>query len=157
MLYLDPHTVQPAVDGSAALLSAAACSSFHTQQLYSTPAQQLDPSMALGFYIHDWQDWLSFVQHARSLEDRHAAYALVRVKETRGWRPTSSDEAKQQQQQEQHQQQAHAGGVTHPPHLPTERTGKAISSSSGLSALSQVESSAADASDEEDEDEFVLL
>ena len=97
VLYLDPHTVQAAVGESSALLSSAGCASFHTEQLYSMIAQQLDPSMALGFYIRSHTDWALFKQHAQALEDKHNAYALVRVKATRGWRPASDDSGEAQQ------------------------------------------------------------
>ena len=150
MLYLDPHTVQPVVDESTALLSYGGCSSFHTQHVYSMAAQQLDPSMALGFYIAGWRDWHSFLHHARSLEERHAAYALVRVKATRGWRPSGQYDSDSPQQQQR------ADGSLQRPLQATQRASKAPSLSS-ISASLQTESSSNGQSDDEEDDEFVLL
>ena len=155
VLYLDPHTVQAAVGESSALLSSAGCASFHTEQLYSMPAQQLDPSMALGFYIRSHADWALFKQHAQALEDKHNAYALVRVKATRGWRPASEDGGEAQQRplvnglpqrvagQSARAEAAHSAPAR-PPHAHSQAESKVQEGNSG-------------AADDDDEDDFVLI
>ena len=86
LFYLDPHTVQPALSHSSRLLVSSDAATYHTERLLSMPAASIDPSLAIGFYIRSWEDWTDFVQAALRHEERDALYAVVRVRETRGWK-----------------------------------------------------------------------
>ena len=86
LLYLDPHTVQPALPHSSHLLRTAECATFHTSKLYSMPATAIDPSLAIGFYLRTWEDWTQLAAQARRMEEHDPTYAVVRVREKRGWK-----------------------------------------------------------------------
>ena len=86
LLYLDPHSVQPALPHSSHLLREADCASFHTERVCSIPATAIDPSLAIGFYLRTWDDWTQLADHARSMEEHDPVYAVVRVRERRGWK-----------------------------------------------------------------------
>lgn len=62
LFYLDPHTVQPAVALKHDLRVDS--SSFHCRLVASLPAGSIDPSLAIGFYCRDKEDFEAFWQAA---------------------------------------------------------------------------------------------
>ena len=86
LLYLDPHTVQPALPHSSHLLRAAEVDSFHTSRVSSMAATAIDPSLAIGFYLRTWEDWVQLAEQAKRMEELEPVYAVVRVREKRGWK-----------------------------------------------------------------------
>ena len=80
LFYLDPHTVQKSVSlvgeaslarGSTLAAKHAIASSYHCASIQSIPVRDIDPSMALGFYIesrksldHFWEQAKQFSQPA---------------------------------------------------------------------------------------------
>jgi len=65
LLYLDPHHVQQSVPGTA---NASKYShTFHCDDVLSTPISNVDPSIALGFYCRDREDFDDFWAHASAL------------------------------------------------------------------------------------------
>lgn len=78
ILYLDPHTIQPAAcsDGDWRSFS---CDVLRTLSLFS-----LDPSLALGFFCSNKEEYLDLYERLRALERENTGTPLVCVREGLG-------------------------------------------------------------------------
>nr|XP_054771392.1 cysteine protease ATG4B-like isoform X2 [Lytechinus pictus] len=87
MVYLDPHTTQPAadVDKWAYLRDE----SFHCEHASRMPIRNLDPSIALGFFCHseeDFNSWCRNIQHVISDGDLSPMFELTETR-PKHWPP----------------------------------------------------------------------
>lgn len=76
--YLDPHEVQPVVDIKVDNLEAD-ISSYHCSNVRSMPLDSIDPSLAIGFYCRDKDDFEDFCFRASQLADRSKGAPLFTV------------------------------------------------------------------------------
>ncbi|XP_072973282.1 cysteine protease ATG4B-like isoform X1 [Typha angustifolia] len=77
-LYLDPHEVQLAVDIKQDNLEADT-SSYHCSIVRHLPLDQIDPSLAIGFYCHDKGDFEDFCTRASELGEKANGAPLFTV------------------------------------------------------------------------------
>ncbi|KAL5215992.1 hypothetical protein ABZP36_007393 [Zizania latifolia] len=77
-LYLDPHEVQMAVDIAADNLEADT-SSYHCSTVRDMALDLIDPSLAIGFYCHDKDDFDDFCSRASELVERANGAPLFTV------------------------------------------------------------------------------
>ncbi|CAA6666592.1 unnamed protein product [Spirodela intermedia] len=77
-LYLDPHLVQPVVDIKRGDLEADT-SSYHCSTVRQLPLDQLDPSLAIGFYCRDRGDFEDFCARAIDLAEKSNGAPLFTV------------------------------------------------------------------------------
>ncbi|CAL9196585.1 unnamed protein product [Musa hybrid cultivar] len=77
-LYLDPHEVQPAVDIKRDDLEADS-SSYHCSTVRHVPLDMIDPSLAIGFYCRDKDDFEDFCSRASKLADKSNGAPLFTV------------------------------------------------------------------------------
>ncbi|KAJ7961980.1 Cysteine protease [Quillaja saponaria] len=78
VLYLDPHEVQPAVNISKDDLEANT-SSYHCNVIRHIPLDSIDPSLAIGFYCRDKDDFDDFCFRASKLADESNGAPLFTV------------------------------------------------------------------------------
>lgn len=78
LLYLDPHTIQPAATDSSDW-ETCSCDVLRTMWLSS-----LDPSLALGFYCKNKDEYLDLCDRLKELEEEHSGMPLVCVREGMG-------------------------------------------------------------------------
>lgn len=78
LLYLDPHTIQPAATCTSDW-ETCSCDVLRTMWLSS-----LDPSLALGFYCKDKEEYLDLCERLKELEEKHSGMPLVCVREGMG-------------------------------------------------------------------------
>ncbi|XP_020582696.1 cysteine protease ATG4B-like isoform X2 [Phalaenopsis equestris] len=76
--YLDPHEVQPVVDIKPDNVEADT-SSYHCSTVRSMPLDSIDPSLAIGFYCRDKDDFMDFCSRASDLADRSNGAPLFTV------------------------------------------------------------------------------
>ncbi|PKU69304.1 cysteine protease ATG4B isoform X2 [Dendrobium catenatum] len=76
--YLDPHEVQPVVDIKANNLEADT-SSYHCSTVRNMPLDSIDPSLAIGFYCRDKDDFIDFCCRASVLAERSNGAPLFTV------------------------------------------------------------------------------
>ncbi|KAA8529022.1 hypothetical protein F0562_033490 [Nyssa sinensis] len=81
-IYLDPHEVQPVVDIGRDNLEADT-SSYHSDVVRHISLDSLDPSLAIGFYCRDKDDFDDFCQQASKLADESNGAPLFTVTHTR--------------------------------------------------------------------------
>ncbi|ONK79690.1 uncharacterized protein A4U43_C01F9050 [Asparagus officinalis] len=84
-LYLDPHEVQPVVEIKSDNLEADV-SSYHCSTVRNLPLDQIDPSLAIGFYCRDEDDFKDFCLRASELSERSNGAPLFTV--TQSLNPT---------------------------------------------------------------------
>lgn len=79
ILYIDPHTVQSATYNYEDLTDSNTQSSYHINNVQSMNVNQLDPSLAIGFYCHNKDDFESFWQNAefRNKCTSHSVFNLA--------------------------------------------------------------------------------
>ncbi|XP_015692368.1 cysteine protease ATG4B [Oryza brachyantha] len=77
-LYLDPHEVQMAVDIAADNLEADT-SSYHCSTMRDLALDLIDPSLAIGFYCRDKDDFDDFCSRASELVDKANGAPLFTV------------------------------------------------------------------------------
>ncbi|XP_042472714.1 cysteine protease ATG4B-like isoform X2 [Zingiber officinale] len=77
-LYLDPHEVQSAVDIKMDDLEAD-CSSYHCSTVRHLPLDAIDPSLAIGFYCKDKDDFEDFCSRSTQLADKSSGAPLFTV------------------------------------------------------------------------------
>eukprot|EP00455_Lapot_gusevi_P042727 TRINITY_DN5110_c0_g6_i1.p1 TRINITY_DN5110_c0_g6~~TRINITY_DN5110_c0_g6_i1.p1 ORF type:complete len:445 (+),score=97.05 TRINITY_DN5110_c0_g6_i1:142-1335(+) len=65
VFYLDPHTVQDAARFDQDFCTES--SSYHCSTIRSMPIQDIDPSLAIGFYCRTYQQFLQFWERAKKL------------------------------------------------------------------------------------------
>ncbi|PSS17527.1 Cysteine protease [Actinidia chinensis var. chinensis] len=87
--YLDPHEVQPAVNIRRDDLEADT-SSYHCNILRHVPLDSIDPSLALGFYCRDKDDFDDFCDSASELADQSKGAPLFTVTQIRNMPKTAS-------------------------------------------------------------------
>lgn len=80
-LYLDPHEVQLAVDIKRDNLDADT-SSYHCSTVRNLPLDLIDPSLAIGFYCRDKDDFEDFCSRASKLEGKSNGAPLFTVAQT---------------------------------------------------------------------------
>ncbi|GAV88962.1 Peptidase_C54 domain-containing protein [Cephalotus follicularis] len=80
--YLDPHEVQPVVNISRNDLEADT-SSYHCNIIRHMPLDSIDPSLAIGFYCQDKDDFDDFCCRASKLADESNGAPLFTVSQTR--------------------------------------------------------------------------
>ncbi|XP_038680587.1 cysteine protease ATG4-like isoform X1 [Tripterygium wilfordii] len=80
--YLDPHDVQPTVNISRDDLQADT-SSYHSDLIQHIPLDSIDPSLAIGFYCRDKDDFDDFCRRASKLADESSGAPLFTVSHTR--------------------------------------------------------------------------
>ncbi|XP_077221068.1 cysteine protease ATG4-like isoform X2 [Tasmannia lanceolata] len=76
--YLDPHEVQLAVDIARDNLEADT-SSYHCNDVRQMPLDMMDPSLAIGFYCRDKDDFDDFCARASELADKSNGAPLFTV------------------------------------------------------------------------------
>ncbi|KAJ7950736.1 Cysteine protease [Quillaja saponaria] len=77
-LYLDPHEVQPSVNISRDDLEAETLS-YHCNVIRHIPLDSIDPSLAIGFYCRDKDDFDDFCFRASKLADESNGAPLFTV------------------------------------------------------------------------------
>ncbi|KAG5532109.1 hypothetical protein RHGRI_026654 [Rhododendron griersonianum] len=80
--YLDPHEVQLVVDVKGDNLETDT-SSYHTNILRRVPLDSIDPSLAIGFYCKDKDDFDDFCNRASKLADLSKGAPLFTVTQAR--------------------------------------------------------------------------
>ncbi|KAL7589830.1 hypothetical protein Lser_V15G37266 [Lactuca serriola] len=80
--YLDPHEVQQAVNISKDNLEADT-SSYHCNVVRQIPLESIDPSLAIGFYCRDKDDFQDFCSRASELAAESNGAPLFTVTQTR--------------------------------------------------------------------------
>ncbi|GMH18265.1 hypothetical protein Nepgr_020106 [Nepenthes gracilis] len=80
--YLDPHEVQPVVKINKGCLDADT-SSYHCSVLRNFPLDSTDPSLAIGFYCRDKDDFDDFCCRASKLADESGGAPLFTVAHSR--------------------------------------------------------------------------
>lgn len=80
--YLDPHEAQPVVDIKKDNLEADT-SSYHCNVIRQVPLDSIDPSLAIGFYCRDRDDFDDFCLRASELVDQSNGAPLFTVTKTR--------------------------------------------------------------------------
>ncbi|KAL7000896.1 Cysteine protease atg4 [Sarracenia purpurea var. burkii] len=80
--YLDPHEVQPVADIGKDNLEADT-SSYHCNVLRHVSLDSIDPSLAIGFYCRDKDDFNDFCDRASKLADQSKGAPLFTVTRTR--------------------------------------------------------------------------
>lgn len=75
LLYLDPHVLQPAAS------SENDWSTFKGDTLRALPVANIDPSLALGFYCRNVEDFDSLCQHLEDLENAFASTPIISVRD----------------------------------------------------------------------------
>ncbi|KAG8661491.1 cysteine protease ATG4 isoform X2 [Manihot esculenta] len=80
--YLDPHDVQPVVNISRDYTEADT-SSYHCDIIRHIPLDSIDPSLAIGFYCRDKDDFDEFCSLASKLADDSHGAPLFTVTQTR--------------------------------------------------------------------------
>ncbi|KAH1072019.1 hypothetical protein J1N35_024347 [Gossypium stocksii] len=83
VFYLDPHDVQPVVNLSMDDLEADT-SSYHCNIIRYIPLDSLDPSLAIGFFCRDKDDFDDFCFRASKLADESNGAPLFTVAQTHG-------------------------------------------------------------------------
>jgi Peptidase family C54 len=78
LLYLDPHTIQPAAT------SKADWESFSCDVLRTMWLSSLDPSLALGFYCRNKKQYLDLCERLKTLEEVNRGMPLICVREGMG-------------------------------------------------------------------------
>ncbi|XP_050365854.1 cysteine protease ATG4-like [Argentina anserina] len=81
-LYLDPHDVQPVVNLSrngAEVVDGDATSSYHCNVIRLIPLVAVDPSLAIGFYCRDRDDFDDFCLRASKLAEESNGAPLFTV------------------------------------------------------------------------------
>jgi len=78
LLYLDPHTIQPAATDISDW-ETCSCDVLRTMWLSS-----LDPSLALGFYCKNKDEYLDLCERLKELEEKYSGMPLVCVREGMG-------------------------------------------------------------------------
>ncbi|TYH36875.1 hypothetical protein ES332_D12G002000v1 [Gossypium tomentosum] len=81
VFYLDPHDVQPVVNLSTENLEADT-SSYHCNIIRYIPLDSLDPSLAIGFFCRDKDDFDDFCFRASKLADESTGAPLFTVART---------------------------------------------------------------------------
>ncbi|XP_071737080.1 cysteine protease ATG4-like isoform X2 [Rutidosis leptorrhynchoides] len=89
VFYLDPHEVQQAVNISRDNLEADT-SSYHCNVIRQIPLDSIDPSLAIGFYCRDKDDFDDFCSRASELAAESDGAPLFTVTQTRN-SPRSSN------------------------------------------------------------------
>ncbi|XP_057486720.1 cysteine protease ATG4-like isoform X2 [Actinidia eriantha] len=87
--YLDPHEVQLAINIRRDDLEADT-SSYHCNILRHVPLDSIDPSLALGFYCRDKDDFDDFCDRASKLADQSKGAPLFTVTQIRNMPKTAS-------------------------------------------------------------------
>ncbi|KAJ6802148.1 cysteine protease ATG4B-like [Iris pallida] len=85
-LYLDPHEVQPAVELKRDNLEADT-SSYHCSNVRNLPLDQIDPSLAIGFYCRDKDDFEDLCSRASALGEKSNGAPLFTVTQCQPTRP----------------------------------------------------------------------
>ena len=75
LLYLDPHTIQPAA------CSESDWETFSCDVLRTLWLSSLDPSLALGFYCKDKEEYVELCRLLKELEEGNSGMPLVCVRE----------------------------------------------------------------------------
>ncbi|KAF7132348.1 hypothetical protein RHSIM_Rhsim09G0091900 [Rhododendron simsii] len=88
--YLDPHDVQLVVDVKGDNLEADT-SSYHSNILRRVPLDSIDPSLAIGFYCKDKDDFDDFCNRASKLADLSKGAPLFTVTQARNISKASSN------------------------------------------------------------------
>ncbi|GFS40095.1 peptidase family C54 protein [Actinidia rufa] len=87
--YLDPHEVQTAINIRRDDLEADT-SSYHCNILRHVPLDSIDPSLALGFYCRDKDDFDDFCDRASKLADQSKGAPLFTVTQIRNMPKTAA-------------------------------------------------------------------
>ncbi|KAJ0725011.1 putative peptidase C54, papain-like cysteine peptidase superfamily [Helianthus annuus] len=82
VFYLDPHEVQQAVNISKDDLEADT-SSYHCNVIRQIPLESIDPSLAIGFYCRDKDDFDDFCSRASELAAESSGAPLFTVTQSR--------------------------------------------------------------------------
>ncbi|WOK94852.1 cysteine protease ATG4B [Canna indica] len=77
-LYLDPHEIQPAADIKTDNLESD-CTSYHCGTVRHMPLDLIDPSLAIGFYCRDKDDFEDFCSRASQLGDKSNGAPLFTI------------------------------------------------------------------------------
>ncbi|KAM1124158.1 hypothetical protein PS2_039298 [Malus domestica] len=80
-LYLDPHEVQPVINIRRDDLEADTLS-YHCNVIRHIPLDLIDPSLAIGFYCRDRDDFNDFCFRASKLADESNGAPLFTVTQT---------------------------------------------------------------------------
>ncbi|CAM8952043.1 unnamed protein product [Rhodiola kirilowii] len=92
-IYLDPHFVQRVVNINEEKLDTDT-SSYHCNTLRHMPLESIDPSLAIGFYCRDKDDFVDFCKHATKLAEESQGAPLFTVSDTpKTWTSSDHDDA----------------------------------------------------------------
>lgn len=81
--YLDPHDVQPVVNISGDTQEPNSTSSYHSNIMRHIPLDSIDPSLAIGFYCRDKDDFDDFCSRASKLAEESSGAPLFTVAQSR--------------------------------------------------------------------------
>ncbi|KAK7374438.1 hypothetical protein VNO80_07868 [Phaseolus coccineus] len=83
--YLDPHDVQPVVNISGDTQEPISTSSYHCNVMRHIPLDSIDPSLAIGFYCRDKDDFDDFCSQASKLAEESNGAPLFTVAQSRSF------------------------------------------------------------------------
>ncbi|XP_017419433.1 cysteine protease ATG4-like isoform X3 [Vigna umbellata] len=83
--YLDPHDVQTVVNISGDTPEPNSTSSYHCNVMRHIPLDSIDPSLAIGFYCRDKDDFDDFCSHASKLAEESNGAPLFTVAKSRSF------------------------------------------------------------------------
>ncbi|RDX79044.1 Cysteine protease ATG4 [Mucuna pruriens] len=91
--YLDPHDVQPVVNINEDTREPNSTSSYHCNVMRHIPLDSIDPSLAIGFYCRDKDDFDDFCSQASKLAEESNGAPLFTVAQSRSFskQVTSND------------------------------------------------------------------
>ena len=88
-LYLDPHEVQQVVNINGEYQETST-SSYHSNVIRHIPLDSIDPSLAIGFYCRDKDDFDDFCSRASKLAEESNGAPLFTVAQSRGFLPQAA-------------------------------------------------------------------
>ncbi|RYQ79664.1 hypothetical protein Ahy_Scaffold2g107619 isoform B [Arachis hypogaea] len=88
-LYLDPHEVQQVVNINGESQETST-SSYHSNVIRHIPLDSIDPSLAIGFYCRDKDDFDDFCSRASKLAEVSNGAPLFTVAQSRGFLPQAA-------------------------------------------------------------------
>lgn len=73
--YLDPHALKPALYDLQTIISTL---DYHTDTVGYAPITEMDPSMLIGFYLMDLDDFVLFETEFGGLQAKYPVISIVK-------------------------------------------------------------------------------
>ena len=73
--YLDPHSLKSALYDLQTIISTL---DYHTDLVGYTPISEIDPSMLIGFYLMDLDDFAVFETEFEGLQEKYPVVSIVK-------------------------------------------------------------------------------